>query len=59
MVFFPVAYLPIASSFFKYSLLMEVAHMINISYDQLYENNAVYKRILNFPLPFKAPLHRF
>lgn len=53
MEFFPVAHLPIArsSSFFKYSLLMEVAHMINISFDQFYYNNSEYKWIPNFP-PF-------
>lgn len=45
MEFFSVAHLPIArsSSFFKCSLLMEVAHMINISFDQLYYNNSVHK----------------
>lgn len=53
MVFFPVARLPIARSFYKSSLLMEVAHMINISFDHFHYNNAVYKRIPSIPSLFK------
>lgn len=52
MVFFPVAHLPIASSFYKYSLLMEIARMINISFDHFHYNNGN-KRIPNIPSLFK------